>query len=724
MIDSVTLSGRVGMLVHSYYLRDVRVRRAAEELAAAGVDVHVVCLREPAGPDGTPEVREQTVNGVRIHRLPLSRRRGGSARYLFEFLATTILGALKLCKLHFDRRFDVVHIHNMPDILVCAGLIPKWTGATLLLDVHDPMSELWRSNSRGASFISWAVGVQERFSYKLADRLVTVSDPMAENIAAKMKCDKRDITVVQNLPDIRRFPICDGMVQWPRHPNRFTVLYTGTVTEHYRLDIAVRAVALAAETIPAIRLRILGDGNRVRQVLDLAEELGISERVEYLKPVGVETVRQIMAEADVGISTHQAGVFGDLYFSNKLVEFLTQGLPVVTSRTRTVANYLPDDAVFFFPPGDPEGCARQLVTIWKDPKAVVRRLERARSIVQRLTWQTERRNLIGLYTPLLDGRVATHTPSAEARPLSYVLITPTRNEEAYIEGTIRSVVSQTILPRRWVIVSDGSTDRTDAIVQAFAREHSWIELVRMPERRERHFGGKARAFNAGYERVRHLEFDAIGNVDSDVSFGADYCEYLLGQLAADTELGVCGTHYIEGAFHSFRDSYINVHHVNGQFQFFRRRCFEDIGGYAPIEGGGIDWIAVTTARMKGWKTYSFPDRTFTHHRTMGTASSTTLKARFHYGTKDYFCGGHPIWQLLRSSFQMTKEPYVVGGLLLLLGYFWSWMTRAKRHVPDDLMKFHREEQMQRLKELFVNKLMIRRSRARARLPAGTPAWRR
>jgi len=407
--DSATLAGRVGMLVHSYYLRDVRVRRAAEELAAAGMEVHVVCLREPRGPEGTREPKEQTVNGVRIHRLPLSRRRGGTGRYLFEFLATTVLGALKLCALHLRGRLDVVHIHNMPDILICAGLIPRWTGATLVLDVHDPMSELWRSNSAGGRFINRAVMLQERLSYALADRVVTVSDPMAENIAEKMKCDKREITVIQNLPDVRTFPICESAVRWPRHQDSFTVLYTGTVTEHYRLDIAVRAVATAAMKIPTIRLRILGDGNRIQQVLSLAGDLGIAERVEYLKPVGVEAVRKIMADADVGISTHQAGVFGDLYFSNKLVEFLTQGLPVVTSRTRTVANYLPDDTVFFFAPGDPEECARQLVAIWEDPERVVRRLERARTVVQRLTWQTERRNLIQLYTALLGGRCAWQT---------------------------------------------------------------------------------------------------------------------------------------------------------------------------------------------------------------------------------------------------------------------------------------------------------------------------
>src|SRR5690606_29995781 len=206
-----------------------------------------------------------------------------------------------------------------------------------------------------------------------------------------------------------------------------------------------------------------------------------------------------------------------------------------------------------------------------------------------------------------------------AMTLEYVLITPAHNEEAYIELTIQSVIAQTILPKRWIIVSDGSTDATEEIVERYLPGRPWMELVRLPPRTERHFAAKVNAFNAGYERVRGLEFDVIGNLDGDVSFGPDYFEYLLEKFASDSKLGVAGTHYVEGEFHSFRDSYINVHHVNGQCQLFRRECFEDIGGYVPIRGGGIDWVAVTTARMKGWTTRSYSERIFNHHRKMGTA---------------------------------------------------------------------------------------------------------
>lgn len=283
---------------------------------------------------------------------------------------------------------------------------------------------------------------------------------------------------------------------------------------------------------------------------------------------------------------------------------------------------------------------------------------------------------------------------------AYVMITPARNEADHIGRTLEAMVRQTRKPLRWVIVSDGSTDGTDEIVSKYLQANPWIELVRRPPGAERTFAAKVHAFNAGHERVRNLPYEIIGNLDGDVEFGPDYMEFLLGRFAAMPELGVAGTHYTEGEFHSFGDSYISEAHVNGQCQLFRRECFEDIGGYVPIKGGGIDWVAVTTARMKGWTTRSFAERTFEHLRTMGTASTGVMGARFHYGKKDYFLGGHPLWQLFRGTFQMAKKPYVVGGLALMSGYAWCWLRREPRAVSAELMRFHRGEQLRRMRGLL------------------------
>jgi biofilm PGA synthesis N-glycosyltransferase PgaC len=290
--------------------------------------------------------------------------------------------------------------------------------------------------------------------------------------------------------------------------------------------------------------------------------------------------------------------------------------------------------------------------------------------------------------------------------LSYVLITPAHNEAKYIEKTIISTINQTVPPLIWMIVSDGSTDGTDEIISKYMPGHDFIRLVRLPVNRNRNFAAKVEAFNAGYKELESVRFDIIGNVDGDVSFGPDYFRYLLEQFSSDEKLGVAGTHYTEGDFHSFKDSFINVHHVNGQIQLFRKKCFEDIEGYKPNPGGGIDWVAVTTARMKGWKTYSFGDQTFEHLRTMGTAESSVLQSRYHYGRKDYFLGGHPLWELFRGGYQVFKKPYIIGGVCLLSGYFYSFFTRKKILIPKDLMAFHRKEQLLRLKGLIKSKFRL------------------
>lgn len=283
--------------------------------------------------------------------------------------------------------------------------------------------------------------------------------------------------------------------------------------------------------------------------------------------------------------------------------------------------------------------------------------------------------------------------------LNYVLITPARNEAQFIERVIRSVLNQTIRPLKWVIVSDGSTDGTDNLVRRYIGIEPWIELVRMPERRDRHFAAKVQCFNAGHERIGKASYDIIGNLDADITFEEDYFEFLLGKFAEDPRLGVAGTPFVEGT-ESYDYRFTNRDHVSGACQLFRRVCFEEIGGYRPIKGGGIDWVAVTTARMKGWKTRTFTERVCQHHRPMGTASSGKLKAWYNLGKQDYYLGGHPLWQVFRSCLQMRNKPYVFGGLALLAGFAWGFATRTKRPIDRDLIIFHQGEQMRRLRDMF------------------------
>jgi len=283
--------------------------------------------------------------------------------------------------------------------------------------------------------------------------------------------------------------------------------------------------------------------------------------------------------------------------------------------------------------------------------------------------------------------------------MTYVLITPARNEAVFIERTIQAVIHQTVRPARWVIVSDGSTDQTDEIVKRYAADHPWIELVRMPERTERHFGGKARAFNAGRDRTRHIPYDIIGNLDADITFDEDHFDFLLNKFAQDRTLGVAGTPFREGnTQYDYRFS--RKEHVSGACQLFRRECFETIGGYIPRKEGGIDLAAVVTARMRGWKTETFTEKACMHLRPMGKAGPHFLKYTFRSGYGDYMLGVHPAWQFFRSIYQMSAKPLFLSGFLLLSGYFWAMITHPPKPVSEEFVRFRRKEQMRWLKEYY------------------------
>lgn len=284
---------------------------------------------------------------------------------------------------------------------------------------------------------------------------------------------------------------------------------------------------------------------------------------------------------------------------------------------------------------------------------------------------------------------------------SYVLITPARDEAEFIETTIQSVMRQTVSPLKWIIVSDGSTDGTDEIVQRYASECPWIELIRMPERRERHFAGKVHAFNAGYARVKDLPYEVIGNLDADVSFDENYFLFLLQKLQENPALGVVGSAFRDNSGQGYDYRFVSSEHVTGTCQLFRRSCFEEIGGYVPVKSGAVDAIAVITARMKGWKTRTFVEKVAIHHRSFGTAEHAVLAAKFRLGRKDYSVGNHPLWEAFRTVYQMSKPPRVVGGLMVASGYLWALARRVERPVSAEFIAFHRAEELARLRKRFA-----------------------
>jgi len=286
-------------------------------------------------------------------------------------------------------------------------------------------------------------------------------------------------------------------------------------------------------------------------------------------------------------------------------------------------------------------------------------------------------------------------------PETYVLITAARNEEVYIEKTIQSVISQTVLPQKWVIVSDGSTDRTDEIVKDYAKKNDFIELVQKPSDSDRNFGSKAKAIKLGYERLKELKYEYIGNLDADVSFDSLYYENILKKFWYNKKLGIAGGIRYDLCNGKFKKIISARNSVGGPFQLFRRECYETIGGYSPLKYGGIDAVAEIKARMYGWEVKSFPEDIVYHHRCTGTAKGSTINAAFRAGIRDYLIGYHPLFQTVRCLLYRTlHKPYLLYGIVWMSGYVWASFHRYKRPVSDDFVKYLRTEQLMRLQTVF------------------------
>ena len=283
----------------------------------------------------------------------------------------------------------------------------------------------------------------------------------------------------------------------------------------------------------------------------------------------------------------------------------------------------------------------------------------------------------------------------------YVLVTPARNEEAHIEKTIEAVLSQTIQPRRWVIVSDGSVDRTDEIVARYARSHAIIQLVRSAKQGQRNFGSKTKAFEVGYQQLKDIPHGFLGNLDADVSFAANYYEQILQQFQIHPYLGIGGGIILELINNQFVPQRISLNSVAGAIQLFRRQCYQAIGGYIPIPTGGIDAAAEILARKHGWGVQTFAEIPVYHHRRVTTGRASVLRARFYQGVTNYTLGYHPLFQTMSCLYRVAQRPYVVVSAFTLFGYVWSCLKRSRRVLPDEVIRYLRSEQMARMARFFL-----------------------
>lgn len=278
----------------------------------------------------------------------------------------------------------------------------------------------------------------------------------------------------------------------------------------------------------------------------------------------------------------------------------------------------------------------------------------------------------------------------------YILVTAAKNEESYIEMTILSVLKQSILPEEWVIVSDGSTDDTEKIVNKYSSKYEFINLIAVKEAENRNFAGKVSAIKLAVKSLQSTDYDFIGNLDADISFGPNFYELMMQKFQDNEALGVCG-----GVRHDVVDGQlIKVRcprsTVSGASIFFRKRVFNEIGGFLPMPKGGEDTVAGIMARMEGWEVTSFPDVEFLHHRRTGSASEKGVLSSINHGVRDYHIGYHPLYEIAKCIYRLKDRPYVIGALLSLFGYTKSALYREKRITPSDVVQFLKCEQLTKI----------------------------
>jgi glycosyltransferase involved in cell wall biosynthesis len=394
------------MIVHQDYFSDGRVRRYAESLLDARAQVDVVCIKGDTRQEHSP------ATNLRVYTIPLRRAYGGQRSYFVEYGVALILYTIWLLWLHIRHRYHVIHVHNMPDFLIFAALIPRLLGARLILDIHDPMPEMYMSKYQKTESNNMirAVRLQEKLSSKLAHKVITANKLFRERLISRGMPPGK-ITVVNNVPDRRIFNRARVNPVASANDDHFTLIYPGTIAPRYRLDVPIRALPQLAESIPNIQLKLLGRHvDHVDELLALAKELGVEDHVEYAQVVPVDEVPSHLAGANVGLYTPCPDPHMDLTLPTKLMEYAVMGLPAIASDMPALRTWFDEESLLFFEPANVERFAECALKLRNDPslgKSLVQRMDE--TFVRQYSWENEWQRYFTLLQELLQ-RSYTLTP--------------------------------------------------------------------------------------------------------------------------------------------------------------------------------------------------------------------------------------------------------------------------------------------------------------------------
>ncbi|MCQ3936003.1 MAG: hypothetical protein DPW18_03030 [Chloroflexi bacterium] len=384
------------MVVHAYYpLGETRVEREALALVKHGIEVDVICLKKPSDPES------ERINGVQVHRLPVQRQRGqGLFAQLFEYLAFFIRAFLRLTRLHFKNRYHIVQVHNLPDFLVFVALIPKLMGAKVILDIHDLMPEFYAERYQRPmnNFLVRLIRLQEWLSCRFASHIITVTELWRQALIQRGQPAEK-ISVVMNVADDNIFR--RGAGARTAKQNRFLMIYHGVIGQRHGLDLVLRAMHKIKGEAPDVRFLLHGWGEYSNDLLNLAEELGISNLVQF-STTGLSTseLPTLLTSADLAVVPYRNGVFTGGILPTKLMEYAALGVPAIAARTPAIAAYFDDETVQFFAPDNVDDLAGCILSLYRD-RARLSAL--ARNIVkfnEKYNWQRVSEDYVNLVNRL------------------------------------------------------------------------------------------------------------------------------------------------------------------------------------------------------------------------------------------------------------------------------------------------------------------------------------
>lgn len=384
------------MVVFSSYPIDVRVRREAEALIAEGMNVDVLCRTS------RNELPTENVRGVNAYRLKLNRKRSGKVGYIWEYLYFFMWAFWKVTTLNFTKHYNIVHVHNMPDFLVFTSLIPKLFGCKVVLDLHDPMPELFTSIFKTSqnSFVYKLLLKIEKISIWYSDVVLTPNLAF-KNMFAKRSCSENKVHIIMNSPDENVFKYINNTERNGSLKSSYVLMYHGAIIEQHGLDIGLKAVALLRDKIPDIKLVIFGSGNFQPYAEKLIEELKIHNLIEIRGAVINDEIAMFIPKIDLGIIPNRLNNFTQLNFPVRIFEYLINKKPVIVPKTKGISDYFGDDQIFYFEPGNAENLAEKIYEVYTNKNYREDTLQKAISVYEKYRWQGQKKQLTAIEKALV-----------------------------------------------------------------------------------------------------------------------------------------------------------------------------------------------------------------------------------------------------------------------------------------------------------------------------------